>query len=192
MAAKGRKADGDVFVALLRGINVGGRRKVPMAELRALAEGLGWRAVATYIQSGNVVFRAAGTEGALEAALEQALAGHFGFDVPVVARSGEQWLTWARKSAFPDAEGERPKLLHLGLSKAPPAQDAVRGLAPYCAAGERVAVRGGALWVDCVGGVASSKLTPAVLDRVVGSSVTMRNWHSVQALAGLVRAARDD
>ena len=99
------------FIALLRGINVGGRNKLPMAELRALAEGLGWTDVRTYIQSGNVVFRAEamttaldarpatdvrpasaaeaeqGAYSRLESELEDAIQERFGFSVPALVRS---------------------------------------------------------------------------------------------------------
>jgi len=172
-----------VLVALLRAINVGGNRRVPMAELRALAEELGWERVTTYIQSGNLVFAASATARDAEEALERALERHFGFAVPVVVRSAATWSGYAAGSAFSDAETVRPKLLHLGLSKRPPNPGAVDGLAKYCTSGERVELRGDALWVDFPTGVARSKLTPAVLDRVIGSAVTMRNWSTVQELA---------
>ncbi len=172
-----------VLVALLRAINVGGNRKVPMAELRRLAEELGWERVATYIQSGNLVFTASATAYDAEDALERALQRHDGVAVPVIVRSAETWSGYASGSAFSDAETERPNLLHLGLSKRPPKPGAVDGLAKYCTSGERVALRGDALWVDFASGVARSKLTPTVIDRVVGSAVTMRNWNTVQELA---------
>ncbi len=175
-----------LHVALLRGVNVGGNKKVPMADLRELATGLGWSRVATYIPSGNVVFTASGKPASLEAALEKAIAKHFGSPVPVVVRTGAEWLGWAKGSPFPDAEAARGNLLHLGVSKVAPKAGAVKALAPYCTQGERVVVRDGAVWVDYQNGVARSKLTPAVLDRVVGSSVTLRNWKTVQAIAALV------
>ena len=178
-----------LHVALLRGINVGGNKRVPMAELRALAEGLGWRGVRTCIQSGNVVFAAAGPAPVLEGALEKAIVRHFGFDVPVIVRLGAQWLEWAKASPFRKAETERPNLLHLGVSKAAPAAGAAKGLAPHGTRGERVAIRDGAIWIDYAEGVARSKLTPAVLDRVVGSTVTLRNWKTVQAIAAMLRGA---
>lgn len=174
------------WVALLRGINVGGNKKVPMLELRELAGDLGWTDVATYIQSGNLTFTAKGKPAALEVALERAIEGHFGFAVPVLVRSGAQWRDHAKRSAFPAAETERPNLLHLALSKRPPDPAASKILAPYCKAGERVLVRGDAIWVDFAAGVAKSKLTPAVLDRVFGSTVTARNWKTVQAIAAML------
>jgi len=172
-----------VLVALLRAINVGGNRKVPMAELRALVEELGWERVETYIQSGNLVFAASATASAAEDVLERALERRFGFAIPVIVRSAETWSGYASGSAFSDAETERPNLLHLGLSKRPPKPGAVDGLVKYCTRGERVELRGDALWVDFPAGVGRSKLTPSVIDRVIGSAVTMRNWNTVQELA---------
>jgi uncharacterized protein (DUF1697 family) len=171
------------LVALLRAINVGGNRKVPMAELRTLAEELGWEHVATYIQSGNLVFSAAATAADAEDSLERAIERHFGFAVPVIVRSAETWSGYAAGSPFGDAETERAKLLHLGLSKRPPKAGAVDGLLKYCTSGERVELRGDALWIDFPTGVARSKLTPTVVDRLIGSPVTMRNWNTVQELA---------
>ncbi len=182
-----RRSGGEVWVGLLRGINVGGNKKVPMAELRELATGLGWAAVQTYIQSGNMVFRASGKPAVLAAALEQAIEGQFGFVVPVIVRSGDEWCDYAASSAFSAAASARPNLLHLAASRLPPKGDAAKELQPCCKAGEQVLMRDGALWIDFPNGVARSKLTSAVLDGVVGSTVTMRNWKTVQAIAALVR-----
>lgn len=179
----------EVWVGLLRGINVGGNKKVPMAELRELAAGLGWTAVQSLIQSGNLVFRAKGKPAVLAAALEQAIERHFGFAVPVIVRSGAEWLEYAAIPAFVEAAAARPNLLHLALSQLSPKGETAKELQPYCKAGEQVLVRGGAIWIDFPDGVARSKLTSAVLDRVVGSTVTARNWKTVQAIAALVRAA---
>ena len=179
----------DQYVALLRGVNVGGHRKVPMAALRELASGLGWQDAQSYVQSGNLVFRARGTAVTLERALEAAIETHFGFAVPVIVRAGRTWLAYAKGSAFPDAETDRPNLLHLALPKHKPAPDAATALLPYCKADERIAIRGDAIWVDFLSGVARSKLTSAVLDRLVGSTVTARNWKTVQAIAALLQSA---
>jgi uncharacterized protein (DUF1697 family) len=177
------------MVALLRGINVGGNKKVPMAELRALAEGLGWKDVSTYINSGNLVFTAGGEPGALAPKLAAAIEDHFGFVVPVIVRTAAAWRGYAAQSAFADAETARPNALHVALAAGAPPRDVAKLLQPYCSAGERVAVRGDALWIDFAGGVAKSKLTPAVLDRVVGAPVTARNWRTAQALAAMLGRA---
>lgn len=174
------------MIALLRGINVGGNKKVPMADLRDLATGLGCRDVQSYIQSGNLVLASARTARALETALERALEERFGFAVPVVVRGAAPWRRYAAGSPFRDAERDRPHLLHLGLSKRPPRRGAAEALRAYAKAGERIEIVGDAIWVDYRDGAARSKVTPAVLDRLVGSPVTMRNWRTVQTLAAMV------
>jgi uncharacterized protein (DUF1697 family) len=171
-------------IALLRGINVGGRNMIPMAELRSLCAGLGWAGTQTYIQSGNLIARAAGEPAALESELEQAILQHFRLAIPVIIRSAEAWSEYATSAPFPDAAAE-PKLVMLALSKLPPHEDAVAELRRRAADGERVIRVGDALWVHFQGRVARSKLSPAVFDRVVGSPVTMRNWRTVQKLREL-------
>jgi uncharacterized protein (DUF1697 family) len=170
------------FIALLRGINVSGHRKVPMADLRALCSGLGHEDVRSYIQSGNVVFTARGKAPAIERALEQALEARFGFAVEVLVRTAEQWAGYVRDNPLRDAAEAEPNRVMLALSKAPPAATALEKLRER-ATQERLEAAGDALWVHFREGAGSSKLTPALWDRLVGSPVTARNWRTVQALA---------
>jgi len=176
------------FVALLRGINVGGRNKLPMAELRALAAGLGWRDVGTYIQSGNVAFTASGTETALERRLEAGIAERFDLTVPVIVRSAERLRRYPERNPFADAAAAEPNHVLLGLSKAKPARGALQLLEQRAVPPERVAIVGDGLWIHYASGVARSKLTPALLDRAVGSTVTARNVRTLRKLVELVRA----
>ncbi|MCA9641006.1 MAG: DUF1697 domain-containing protein [Polyangiaceae bacterium] len=180
------------YIALFRGINVGGNKKLPMAELRALCEELGLGSVRTYIQSGNLAFRSGLDQSALEQTIEKAVKGEFGFHADVIARTAKQWKSYAKASAFPDAEEARPKFLHLGLSKQKPAKGCISKLEEYAKLDERLALKGDALWVDFVGGAGRSKLTPAVFDRAVGSTVTLRNWRSVQAISALLEEVESD
>ncbi len=155
---------GGVFVALLRGINVGGNKRVPMAELREVAAGIGARQVETYVQSGNLVLASDLPAEALEAALEDGIAQRFGFSVDVIVRTAAQWKRYADGSPFADAEAERPNMLHLALAKRRIAAGAGATLRERAAAGERIEVTGDAIWIDFRAGVARSKLTPVVLD----------------------------
>jgi uncharacterized protein (DUF1697 family) len=175
-------------VALLRGINVGGTRKVPMARLRALCAGLGWADVATYIQSGNVVFSAAGDAGALERALEEAIEAAFGFSVPVIVRSAAEWRLYAPDNPFLEAARDEPNRLMLHLAKQPPASGAEEAIAARAAAGEAVRRLGDALWIHYPAGAGTTKITPALLDRAAGSPVTARNWRTVVTLQEMLDA----
>lgn len=175
-------------IALLRGINVGGNNKVPMARLCALCDELGWRDVRHYIQSGNIVFTAAGKTAAHEAALEQAIRAEFGFDIPVIVRSGARWDDYIHANPFPEASTTEPNRVMLGLSKRPPERNAAESLRERAMHGERIETVGDALWIHFQAGQGKSKLAPALVDRLVGSCVTMRNWNTVMKLATLVRA----
>src|SRR3546814_7785268 len=101
----GRRMATHRYVALLRGINVGGRNKVPMADLRAALEDDGLQSVRTYIQSGNVLFESDEPQASLEDRIEAALEGRFGFPILVVVRSHRQLRAVVQKA--PEGFGQR-------------------------------------------------------------------------------------
>jgi uncharacterized protein (DUF1697 family) len=166
------------MVALLRAVNVGGR-KLPMAELRALCHDLGWKDVATYIQSGNLVFAAPDKPAALERTLETAIQERFGLAVPVVVRTAAEWAKLAAGNPFP---AEPPNRVMLLLSKAPSAEGAEAAIEGRGRDGERVRRAGDALWFHYPQGAGTSKLTPSLIDRAVGSPATARNFNTVVKL----------
>jgi uncharacterized protein (DUF1697 family) len=172
-------------LALLRAVNVGGRT-LPMAALRALAEALGWREPATYIQSGNLVFSASGAAADLEAALERAVAARFGFEAPAMVRSAAEWRALLAANPFSREAEAEPNRVFLGVPKRDPAPDAARTIAARAAAGERVELAGGALWFHYPNGAGTSKLTPALIDRAAGCAVTARNWRTACALMAML------
>lgn len=186
MAGKLRRR---TFIALLRGINVGGHNKVPMAELRGLCEELGWAEVRSYVQSGNLVFEAAGEPASLEAELERAIERTFELSIPVVVRAAADWPAYVAGNPFPGASESAPNAVMLALSKAPPKAGAVAGLLERAVNGERVERVGDALWIHYAGSSARSKLSPGLLDRLVGSPVTTRNWRTVLKLDELARGS---
>jgi uncharacterized protein (DUF1697 family) len=98
------------YVALLRGINVGGRNKVPMADLREAFEAAGFRAVGTYIQSGNVLFESDAPRGELEPAIEALVERRFGVPILVVVRSHQQLRNVVARA--PAGFGEKPDVFH--------------------------------------------------------------------------------
>ncbi|MHB1260530.1 MAG: DUF1697 domain-containing protein [Thermoplasmatota archaeon] len=172
------------FVALLRAVNVGGR-KVEMAELRKVAEKAGLENVRTYIASGNLVFEGKGNPADLEAQLEAAIAKKFGIDVPVLVRTPDQWTTYLQGNPFPGAE---PNRLYLLLSKAPPSKDAAKTVLLRAVGGEEARLVGDALWIHYPAGMGPSKVTPAHIDKATGSPTTARNLNTVRKLAEMAGA----
>jgi uncharacterized protein (DUF1697 family) len=161
---------------------------LPMAELRALCEKLGWKEVATYIQSGNVVFTAQGAAPAIEAELEKAIEHEFGLDVPVIVRTADQWAKLAAANPFAKAARDEPNRLHLLVSKRPPNEDAADKLMARARGGERIEAAGGALWFHYPEGAGASKLTPSLIDKASGSASTARNYRTVLKLKEMLEA----
>jgi uncharacterized protein (DUF1697 family) len=179
------------YIALLRGINVSGRNKIPMSELRSLCAELGWRDVQSYIQSGNLVFRAGAAPDKLETELEQAIKRHFGLSISIIVRAAADWPAYVAGNPFPQPSETEPKAVMLALSKAPPNADSAEKLRERAADCERVVQVGDALWLHYGGGMARTKLSPALLDRLVGSPVTARNWRTVLTLLEMTENLAD-
>jgi len=174
------------YLALLRGINVGGHNKVPMQALRKLCETLGWQQVQSYIQSGNLIFNANTLPVAeIETQLETALASHFGLQIPVLVRQAQDWPAYLAGNPFPACAEQSPQHLLLALAKAPLRPETLAALQARAAHDEQVAQVGEALWLCFGSGSGRSKLTPTLLDRLAGSPVTTRNWRTVCKLAEL-------
>jgi uncharacterized protein (DUF1697 family) len=171
-----------MFIALLRAINVG-KRQVPMKDLKALAEKIGFEEVQTYIASGNLVFAAEGKAEAIEAKLEAALAERFGFKVDVVARGAREWAKILAANPLAEQSKAEPNRVMLLLSKAKPAADAAARIAAAGQADEVVKAAGGALWVHYPAGQGTSKITPVLVDKACGSPTTARNVRTLEKLA---------
>jgi uncharacterized protein (DUF1697 family) len=177
---------GEVMVALLRGVNIGGSGKLPMAGFRALLEGLGCEGVASYIQSGNAVFRSAEPRAALGPRIAEAVEAGYGFRPAVFLLTLGELEAALAGNPFPVPEelGKTVHLIFLG--------ETVEGLdlAPLVALaknGERVAARGRVLYLHAPAGVGRSELV-AKMGRFLPGPTTGRNLRSVMAIAAMARA----
>jgi uncharacterized protein (DUF1697 family) len=168
-------------IALIRGINVGSTRKLPMAELRAACAEMGLGEVRTYIQSGNLVLDR-GSTGDVETSIEDLVRARFGHDVPVIVRTAARWRALIDACPFPDEAEAAPKALHLLVCKRPPAKDAVDALRERAQHGEKIAAWGSEIAIHFTSGAADTKLSPTLIDRLVGSPATARNWNTVRKL----------
>jgi uncharacterized protein (DUF1697 family) len=169
-------------IALLRAINVSGKNKLPMKDLAAMFVAAGCRDVATYIQSGNVVFSApAAVLKKLPQAISQRIADAFGHKVPVVIRSHEQIAAVIRENPFLKA-GEQEKTLHVVFLADLPGTEAVAKLDPQRSPPDRFIVAGQHIYLHLPNGAGQSKLTNAWLDSKLSTISTARNWNTVLKL----------
>jgi uncharacterized protein (DUF1697 family) len=173
------------LVALLRGINVGGKTKVPMAKLASTLSSLGFEDVRTYIQSGNVVFRsrAAGTPR-LAARTERRIRDELGIDVAVLLRTPAELAKVVKSNPFLRA-GADPSKLHVVFMDSVPARKAVAGLAPARSAPDEFELRGREIYLHLPNGFGRSKLTIDYFERRLGVRATARNWNTVNKLIAL-------
>lgn len=170
------------YAALLRGINVGGHKRVPMGELRQVLTGLGWTEVRTYLQSGNAVFTTDHPDPG--PALERAVAGHFGFPVGCLLRTAQELREIADACPYPATELDPAKLVVMLLERAPePGHfDSVdaEAFAP-----DTFRHVGRAVYCHFPDGMGRSRL-PGALERVrPATTATWRNWRTLQRLIEL-------
>lgn len=168
------------YVALLRGVNVGGNNKVPMATLRELCEGIGGSDVRTYVQSGNVVFGATRrSTAAVAAALEAAIATALGLTITVVVRTAAEMTAVVAAMPFP-TDGVDPTTLHVGFLRDAPTAEAVAALAATSFPPNEYTVIGREVHLRTPDGLGRTKLP--TFDRVLGTPCTVRNWRTVVTL----------
>jgi uncharacterized protein (DUF1697 family) len=170
------------YVALLRGINVGKARQVDMPRLREVLTGLGIAAVRTHLRSGNVLLESPLAESDLATELATAIEKEFGFDVPVVVRTGEEVAAVLAADPLGDVATD-PSRYSVTFLPEVPAKDRVRALPP-ADEGEYV-VRGRELYLWLPAGMAASPMATWRWDKLLGVPGTNRNWNTVTKLAEL-------
>ena len=170
-----------MFLALFSGINVGGNRIVRMAELRAFLEALGFGDVATYVQSGNSVFRARqGDAAALAGLIEEAFERKWGFHSRIMVRDAAWLERLVAQNPYPEVAGEPTKLHAYVLEREPTAEGAAR-LAERCTGPERFEIRGDMLYLHAPDGLGKSVFAGLIL-RTLKVPGTARNWRTVLKL----------
>ena len=185
MTTKNSSSATEVNIALLRGINVGGKNRLPMKELVALFVDAGCEDVRTYIQSGNVVFRTGSTGGEeIASVISASILDHFGYRVPVVTRTARAFQEIVQANPFVEAGAETDKLHVMFLAEVPD-NASVEALDPERSPGDEFAVMGREIYLHCPNGVARSKLTNSYFDSRLSTTSTSRNWRTVQKLLEL-------
>ena len=175
-----------VYVALLRGINVGGKNTLPMKDLAAMFAKAGCTDVKTYIQSGNVIFRAdADCAKQVPRLVEEQILKRFGFRSPVIVRSADQLDRILAANPFPNTDSN---LLHIMFLADKPQARAVASLDPERSPGDSFRVVGREVYLHLPNGVARTRFTNAWLDSKLATVSTGRNWQTVTKLLELTRS----
>ena len=174
------------YVALLYSIILGEGRRVVMADLKAMAEGLGLKNVRTLVATGNLVFEARATKIAdLELRLEAAFEKTFGRHVDIIVRGADDWLRLASGNPFPVESAEAGDQVAVRVMRKPATADAVAALHAYAAEDEQVLSVEGDIWVVFSRERPSSRLLAATNHKRLGIG-TSRNWNTVRRLAEMV------
>jgi len=173
-----------VYVALFRGINVGGHHKLPMQDLRDILAARGCEDVKTYIQSGNAVFKSPETPIVLETEIRTAVAAKFGFAPRVLILDADQFRAIAAANPYSDAE-ETPALLHVSFLEQTPAEPDLQSLQAISLESEQFELIGRAFYMHAPDGIARSKLAGRV-EKALGVEATGRNWRTVSKVLNLV------
>lgn len=179
-------------IAFLRGINVGGKNKLSMRSLVEIFVQTGCQDASTYIQSGNMIFRASQSIAAqVPKRVAQEIAKHFGYNTPVVVRTADQLRHAFTNNPFLSAEAAAPEdILHVMFLADQPSSDRIASLDPQRSQPDEFIVKSnplaGEIYLKLPSGVAKTKLTNAYFDSKLRTVSTLRNWRTVGKLVDLL------
>jgi uncharacterized protein (DUF1697 family) len=178
-----------IYVALLRGINVGGHKQVSMADLRDFLRQLGLTEVRSLLQSGNLVFRSAARTGAhLERLLEAEAGKRLDLQTDFFVRTAEEWKAVVAHNPFrKEAERDPGHLVVMFLKDAPDVKD-VEALQAAITGSEVVRAQGRHAYIVYPSGIGRSRLTNTLIEKKLGTRGTGRNWNTVLKLGALAKA----
>jgi len=172
------------YIALLRGINVGGKNSLPMRDLRDILQSLGCGQVKTYIQSGNIVCHSDAKPELLRAKITVAIEQKFGFAPFVLLLSATEFQVIVAANPFPEAIA-MPKSLHVVFLARPAVNPDRAMLEALRSPTERYVLTANALYLNAPDGIGGSRLAGR-LEHCLGVATTARNWRTVSAVAAIV------
>ncbi|WP_339921938.1 DUF1697 domain-containing protein [uncultured Cyclobacterium sp.] len=174
-------------IAILRGINVGGKRKILMADLKSMFEDLGYKEVLTYIQSGNVIFTAENKMSDIQMAdlIEQAIKSKFGFDVPVIVRTAQELNNTFNENPFYGKADTDINKLHITFLNKEPEKGNLEKIQALEFPPDKFLVKGKDIFIYCDGKYHQSKLTNNFFEGKLKTSATTRNLKTVSKLCEL-------
>ena len=177
-----------IFIAMLRGINVGGQKSVKMELLRASFTALGFNDVKTYVQSGNVIFGATDDSAtALSKKIERKILGDFRFHVPVFLRTAEEMETTVRRNPFLKDAAIDPSKLHVTFLASAPPKAAHKKLQPLAVCEEQFHITGRDVYLHCPNGYGTTKLSNTAIEKKLSIGATTRSWKTANTLLAMAQ-----
>jgi uncharacterized protein (DUF1697 family) len=171
------------YGSMLRGINVGGQKSMKMDQLRELFAALGFEQVRTYVQSGNVVFKARKSSPAdLSRKIEERILSEFGFSVSVISKTAEEIGRTIQNNPFLKEKAIDPEKLHVTFLSQVPAKTALQKLDALSTAPDRFHSRGAEIYLFCPNGYGRTRLSNNVFEKLLALRATTRNWKTVNQL----------
>jgi uncharacterized protein (DUF1697 family) len=180
-----------IYIALLRGINVGGKNRIKMADLKQVFEAIGLCEVQTYIQSGNVLFKSNEKEEELRKKMEQAIEKTFGFPVSVILRTADELENIISNCPFSEEEvleaevSSEVESLYVSLMANAPQQEKLEVLKAYSSENDKYMIKGREVFLLFKHSIRNSKLANNLQKLEVPA--TVRNWKTINKLALLAR-----
>ena len=174
------------FIALYRGINVVGKNLVKMSDLRALHEALGHKSIQTYLQSGNVVFQAAGSPSRITAKISTAFEKKFGFAPAILLCTAPQWARFVAENPFRNFSDADPTKVHAAICKGEPCAGQLKNLLKKVGKREQFVIKTGVIYLYAPDGFGASKFASA-MERSAAIPITFRNWRTIQSLHELAK-----
>ena len=169
-------------IALLRGINVGGKNKIKMAELREQLEADTLKNVTTYIQSGNIIFNSTATPASLEKKISRIIKSKFGFDIPVLVFPLKRLQRLVKENPFAKKQIEHVAVTL--LNKKPTKQD-IAAIKDLDFGNDQFQITGDNIFLHCPNGFSRTKLTNNFFEQKLNVTATTRNWKTINKLIEL-------
>jgi uncharacterized protein (DUF1697 family) len=174
-------------VALLYSVVIDKSRRVAMADLRQIAERLGYRNVRTLVSTGNMLFDVEPQEiPGIETALECAFADFHGKHIDFIVRTADRWRQLVAANPFAAESAAKPDRVVVRVMRTPADETVAALFAPYQTAGEKVAIVDGDVWIAFPGQPSQSRLLRLITPKRMGGIGTMRNWNTVRRLGEIL------
>jgi len=173
-----------IYIALLRGINVGGHKLIRMQELKSLLTNMGLDKVKTYIQSGNVIFQSERNAEQLEEQMEQEIRRAFGFSVIIILRTASEWEQIISSCPYPVNSLSEGESVHISLLAKEPSKECINHLLNYKSEMEQCYIKGKEIYLYLRQSIRDSKLSVQL--QKVGVPGTSRNWKTIKKLGTMV------